>query len=207
MTKEFGLLSVASRGLRVFAQCQASGSQEANTGHLNGTASAVTEEQTEGPLRAQERATFCRSGPQWCHQELWLSPAPCSQPPPASFGGEEAVCCSPVGKPPTASFLPDIVTPQDSAPPPDASGEQLHYLQTLSSSQNPFWGWQAGKHSAPEAQERSRHSPHKAPRPRQSTGSPPRERRPSAVLPAWHTVGTSRQPTQDKLSAMFLAMG
>jgi hypothetical protein len=30
----------------------------------------------------------------------------------------------------------------------------VHYLQTLSSSQNPFLGSQAGKHSAPEAQKK-----------------------------------------------------
>lgn len=47
------------------------------------------------------------------------------------------------------------MTPQASAwPPQAASMEPLYYLQTLSSSQNPFWGLQAGKHSAPEIQER-----------------------------------------------------
>lgn len=145
-------------------------------------------EQAEGSPRARGRAAFCRSGLQWSHlQEALPPPTPLrtpscprhrsQHPPPpgplvpltsphtslVSCGGEEAVCCSPGAKP-SPFFLPDVMTPQNSALALQhaASGEPLHYLQTLSSSQNPFWGWQAGKHSAPEAQERLHHSPHEA---------------------------------------------
>lgn len=54
MTWERGCF-LCTRALGVFAQCQASGSQEANTSHLNGKASTEgpSEEQTEGPWEAR----------------------------------------------------------------------------------------------------------------------------------------------------------
>ena len=169
-------------------------------------------EQAEGSLRARGRAAFCRSGLQWSHlQEALPPPTPLRKPscprhrpqhPPASrssslphppslvsCGGEEAVCRSPGAKP-SPFFLPDAMTPQNSALALQhaASGGPLHYLQTLSSSQNPFWGWQAGKHSAPGAQERLHHSPHEA---RQAVAEATTASQEAASDPLWpYPLGT-----------------
>lgn len=146
-------------------------------------------EQAEGSLRARGRAAFCRSGLQWSHLREALPPptplrkpscprhrsqqppppgplVPLTTPPPHVTGflrGRGSCLLQSRGQA-SPFFLPDVMTPQNSALALQhaASGEPLHYLQTLSSSQNPFWGWQAGKHSAPETQERLHRSPHEA---------------------------------------------
>lgn len=95
------------------------------------------------------------------------------------------------------------MTPQAAAwPPQAASMEPLYYLQTLSSSQNPFWGLQAGKHSAPEIQERLYDHPTRPQAKAKPVFShtalhcPQGHQQPSWVLPVRHTVGTS-YPSMD----------
>lgn len=91
--------------------------------------------------------------------------------------------------------------PPHPSPPQAASGEPLHYLHTLSSSQNPFSGWQAGKHSAPGAQERLRHSLHEA---RQAGEAAPAL---WGLYPPGPQSGTPSRATQGKAPACSWVWG
>lgn len=119
-------------------------------------------------------------------------------------GGEGAVCCSP-GAPcffclrhSSPEFCP---APPNPSPPQAASGEPLHYLHTLSSSQNPFSGWQAGKHSAPGAQERLRHSPHEAQQAGEAASAP------RGLYPPGPQSGTPSRATRGKAPACSWVWG
>lgn len=129
---------------------------------------------------------------------------PSPLPPPFSPNGWFSVWAralfAAVQGPPT--FSDCVTAPQNSALPPPhsslpraASGEPLHYLHTLSSSQNPFSGWQAGKHSAPGAQERLRHSLHEARQAGKAASSPPGLYQPGPQS------GTPSKATQGKAPA------
>lgn len=136
-------------------------------------------------------------------------PGPRPPPPLSPTGwfsvGARALFAAVQGPP---AFSACVTAPQNSAlPPPNpsppqaASGEPLHYLHTLSSSQNPFSGWQAGKHSAPGAQERLRHSPHEAQQAGEAASAP------RGLYPPGPQSGTPSRATRGKAPACSWVWG